>query len=297
MILFQIDARNFEKLQVKRKMSSAFHPQTDGQSERTNQTLEQYLRCYTNYQQDDWSNLLPLAEFAYNNAENTSIQMTPFYANYAFHPKIDFLKISNDETTSPMATWRLNQLKNVSAELAFNLKKAQDSAKIHADKKRIQHYFKIKDKVWLLRRNLKTSRPSEKLDFRRLGPFEIISKINDVAFKLKLPDSMKIHPVFHVSLLEPYTAPLDSKESPSVPDPIIINGELEYEVETILDSRIKHNRLEYLVKWMGYETVDSTWEPVQNLTNCNSAVSLYHSRFPQRPSFKDLPSSSRRARA
>src|SRR4051794_19521962 len=79
----------FEILKVDIKLSSAFHPQTDGQTERVNQVLEQYLRCTINYQQDDWTLYLPLAEFAYNNSIHASTQQTPFYANYGYHPKLD----------------------------------------------------------------------------------------------------------------------------------------------------------------------------------------------------------------
>ena len=75
-----------KQLQIERKMSTAFHPQTDGQTERTNAILEQYLRAYVNYQQDNWTELLTLAEFAYNNSKQEMIKHTPFFANYGYHP-------------------------------------------------------------------------------------------------------------------------------------------------------------------------------------------------------------------
>ena len=116
-------------------------------------------------------------------------------------------------------------------------------------------------------KNVKTHRPSKKLDSKRLGPFKIISKINDVAFKLDLPSTMKIHPVFHVSLLE--KVPLSSILNRSIPIPstIIIDDELEYEVDYIIDSDPSHN----------------TWEPSDHLLNCPDLLSTFHSSFPSKP--------------
>jgi hypothetical protein len=90
-------------------------------------------------------------------------------------------------------------------ELKLQLRQAQDCYKEYADVyRKVQPTFKVGDHVWLLRRNIQTTRPSSKLDFQRLGPFPIVKQINNVSFRLALPSSMKIHPVFHVSLLEPY---------------------------------------------------------------------------------------------
>ena len=111
----------------------------------------------------------------------------------------------------------------------------------------------VGDKVWLLRWNLKTYRPSDKLDYRRLGPFQVIKQINKVAYRLDLPPSIKIHPIFHVSLLELY------KESSifrwlQVPlPPIEMNGEEEFKICEVLDSRIKNGKIGYVVHWQSYK--------------------------------------------
>ena len=81
-----------KRLEIKRKMSTAYHPQTDGQTERVNQVLGGYLRIFVNYDQDDWYHLLPLAEYAYNNSVTTAHDMTPFFANYGYHPQTEWLK-------------------------------------------------------------------------------------------------------------------------------------------------------------------------------------------------------------
>jgi hypothetical protein len=116
--------------------------------------------------------------------------------------------------------------------------------------------------VYLLRRNIKTKRPSDKLDHTKLGPFKIIKKLGPVTFKLEMPEGMRIHPVFHISLLEP--APKNAK-----PGPIEINEETEeprYEVEQIVGSKLMGDRNYYLVHWKGYQHSEDTWEPEKHLT-------------------------------
>ena len=151
--------------------------------------------------------------------------------------------------------------------------------------------FKVGDWVWLNQRNIETTRPSQKLDQKRLGPFEIVAVIGEskAAFELKLPPHWRIHPVFHASLLDPYRAnKIRGREQPSPAPPEIVNGELEYEVETILDSRIRRNKLQYLVSWKGYSPEERTWEPAENLGNAKGAVTAFHLRHPNRLSTTDL---------
>ena len=272
----------FKILGVEIKLSSAYHPQTDGQTERVNQVLEQYLRCTINYHQDNWTDLLPLAEFAYNNTLQGSTQQTPFFANYGHHPRFDQfnLNISQNPAAIDLAT----RLSNIQKQMKEKLLEAQEHQKSNADKSRKQHpLISIGDKVWLLRRNLKTQRPSDKLDYRRLGPFPVVKQINKVAYRLELPASMKIHPVFHVSLLEPYKESTLPGRVQETPPPIEIEGEEEFEVSEILDSRIHRRRLEYLVHWQGYEVSERTWEPASNLDNAPEMIREFHRLYPQKP--------------
>ena len=277
----------FKILQVKIKLSSAYHPQTDGQTERVNQVLEQYLRCSINYHQDNWVDLLPIAEFAYNNTFQESIRQTPFFANYASHPRFDSLNLSLAK--NPAAQDLATRLSEIHKEMKARLVEAQERQKMNADKSRKQHpNISVGDKVWLLRRNLKTRRTSDKLDYRRLGPFLVTKQVNEVAYRLDLPTSMKIHPVFHVSLLEPYKESTIPGRLQAPPPPIEIDGEEEFEVSEILDSRINRRKLEYLVHWQGYEVSERTWEPAANFDNAPEMIEEFHRQYPTKPSAKDV---------
>jgi hypothetical protein len=264
-------------------LSTAFHPQTDGQTERINAILEQYLRIYSNYQQDNWSGLLSTAEFAYNNTISATTGMTPFFANYRFHPRWEF-NVKPDIKAPPPETVLeyVGSIKNLIEYLRLEIQYQQSIQAESANRSRLPApNYKVGDEVWLHKRFINTTRPSNKLDHKRLGRFRIIEKISSHAFKLALPPSMKIHPVFHVSLLEPAaTDPLPGQVNPP-PPPIEVEGELEWEVEEILDSRKRRNKIQYLVKWIGDD--HPTWEPSEFLANAPALISDFHHHYPTKP--------------
>ena len=118
-------------------MSSAYHLQIDGQTERINQVLEQYLRCAINYHQDNWVDLLPLAEFAYNNTIQDSTKRTPFFANYGHHPRFDQFQLSTSK--NPAAEDLATRLLEIQKDMKIKLLEAQERQKRNADKSRKQH--------------------------------------------------------------------------------------------------------------------------------------------------------------
>jgi hypothetical protein len=265
---------------IEHRLSTAYHPRTNGQTERTNQTLEQYLRHYVNYQQDDWAGLLPLAQFAYNNAMHATTKETPFFANYGYNPSII------GETIGKQAEAESSRL------LASGLKQLhlQLARDIEFFNLRMKHYYdqghqegpdlKKGEKVYLLRRNIKTKRPSSKLDHLKLGPFRIEEKTGPVNYRLKLPESMKkMHPTFHISLLEP--APENAPDATNIE--IDETSEEEYEVEEILRDRWHKNQQQLLVKWKGYPTSENTWEPIKNLRGCHQLVRQYYQEAKRTP--------------
>ena len=145
--------------------------------------------------------------------------------------------------------------------------------------------FFLSNKVRLLRRHISTTRPSSKLDVCRLGPFAIIAQVGSSAFHLDLPPSMKIHPVFHVSLLEPYVENNFPGRVVAAPPAIHVDGFPEFEVQSILDSRFRQKKLWYFVDWVGYDISERSWEPADNLLNATSAINTFHSRFPKKPRY------------
>ena len=263
------------RLGIRWKPSTAYHPQTDGQTERLNQTLEQYLRCYVDQEQDNWVSLLPLAQFAYNSAENSTTKMSPFYANYGYNPE-PYRDVIEKAGTSLDADTTARKIKGLQEQLRRDISFYALRMKQYHDKgRRDAPTLKRGDKVYLLRRNIRTKRPSNKLDFKKIGPFKILEKRSTVNYKLELPKGMRIHPVFHISLLEP--APKNAKIQT---DMEVEPDEGEYEVEEILDRRVKGRQEEYLIKWKGYDDSENTWEPRKHLRNCPEKLHQFHQRNP-----------------
>ncbi|KAL0932741.1 reverse transcriptase domain protein [Colletotrichum truncatum] len=209
------------------KMSTAFYPQTDSQTERINQIIETYLRCY----------------FAYNSAVGESTKESPFYLNYGFNPTA--YGQPRQGLTALKAVADINKLKEIQRDLPRDLEFVRERMRKYADKTRVEGLtLKEGDSAYLLRRNIKTKRPSDKLDFKKLRPFEITKKVSNVNFKLALPDTIKYHLVFHISLLE-----LAPKGLRTI-DHIEVDPEQDYEVERILDHIDQHDNTEiqYLIK-------------------------------------------------
>ena len=160
-------------------ISTTYHPQTDGQTKRFNQILEQYLRCTISYQQEDWVDFLAMAEFAYNNSIHASTKVTPFFANYGFHPHFNIF--IPGIFVNPSADARTSQ--DVHRDLSLELRIVGEQYKDQADRHRLAALpFTIGDMVWLLCRHIATTLPYAKLDYKTLGPFRIIEPINLVAF-------------------------------------------------------------------------------------------------------------------
>jgi hypothetical protein len=277
-------------LKIKQKLSTAFHPQTDGQTERINAILEQYLRGYCNYQQDDWLDFLSLAEFSHNNKISSTTGLTPFFANYGYHPRYEFLAADDKPKQKALKSFvdQLDQLeKHIQAEITWANAAYSEQADQHRSAPPV---LNPGDEVWLLSRHIRTQRPSKKLDFKRLGRFKILERVGTHAYKLELPPTMKVHPVFHVSLLEPVaTDPLPGQVQPP-PPPVVVDGDLEWEVEEILDSRRrpkKGGKLQYYVKWYG--EYQPTWEPAANLQHSAKLIRKFHEQYPKKPRPSHLP--------
>ncbi|GAA5958537.1 hypothetical protein JCM8115_002497 [Rhodotorula mucilaginosa] len=265
-------------LRIKNSPSTAFHPQTNGLVERVNQTLEAYLRSYISYRQDDWCDLLPLAEFSFNNSLSASRDTTPFYANLGFHPRHTLSVV--DSTIVPAAESHIDALRREQDELKAQLAFAKDKMREYYDRFRAPtpSSFKVGALVWLLRKNIATTRPSDKLDHRRLGPFKITALVGSSAFRLALPSSMDtVHPVFHASLLEPYHPSHQPIESPA---PELASD--AFAGATILDSRVRYNRVEYFIRLHNRPVSENAWYAYSNLpASIRPLLRRFHSTNPR----------------
>ncbi|MBW0557375.1 hypothetical protein O181_097090 [Austropuccinia psidii MF-1] len=263
-----------QKLNISRALSTAYHP------EMVNQIIEQYLWIYVIYHQDESKTLLHLAEFTYNNSYYSSTKESAFFTVYGRDPQVGSAHITQYTPAGKLST----KIQSVQQDIKRELEVAINRFKRYADKSRASPpVFNPGDMVWLSSKNIKSTRPTKKLSERWLGPFPILKKVSTHAYHLKLPSQWKsIHPVFHISLLEPVKTSTIPNWHSEPPPPIIIEEEEEWEVSQILDSKLKRGKLWCLVDWKGcsQDLERSTWEPTENLKNCPELVKDFHSLYP-----------------
>ncbi|CUA73094.1 Transposon Ty3-G Gag-Pol polyprotein [Rhizoctonia solani] len=237
----------YECLNIKPTFSTAYHPQTDSQTERVQQTAETYIRMFSNHQQDNWVSLLPLAEFSYNNNLQTATGKSPFEICSGYTPR---LSVGHNPGNVPHADDHTEFLRKGHEEVKAALILAQEKMKEFYDRRhREVPEMKVGDYAWLSHRNISTDRPSSKLSHKKLGPYK-----------------------------DPHG------REPECPPPIVTEeGEEEYEVEEILDSKKVGWRVEYYVRWKGYGIGEQTWEPAENVANAQEAVATFHKKYPRKP--------------
>lgn len=243
------------------KRSTAYHPQTDGQTEIVNKFLETYLRCFVGNKPKSWAKWLHWAEFSYNTSPHMTTKYTPFKILYGRDPPV-VNRVSRGQTPVDSVDEILQERDIILDELRVQLLRAQQKMKSNADKKRREEQFEVGQRVYVklqpYRQRSLAQRPYEKLEAKYYGPFEILQRIGQVAYRLQLPDSSKIHPVFHISQLKLANGPRPS--SPTIPSQLTSDLELVVEPETVLDVRQLQQRVEVLLKWKGLPLFEATWE-------------------------------------
>ncbi|WVZ26157.1 hypothetical protein V8G54_004701 [Vigna mungo] len=250
-------------------MSMAYHPQSDGQSEALNKCIEMYLRCFTFDNPKTWTRLLPWAEFWYNSAFHNSLQTTPFKVVYGRDPPA-ILKYTRDPKDPPSVQELLEERDRVLAQLKRQLLKAQEKMKKYADNKRMHKELKVGDSVLVklqpYRQNSIALRKNQKLGLKYFGPFPIINRIGSVAYKLLLPATAKIHPIFHISQLKECKGPHDTVYVPlpltTLPEGPLLMPHAILQKRDILrrSSRIS----QVLVHWAGLSETEATWEDLKD---------------------------------
>src|ERR1700723_1926354 len=243
---------------------------------------------YCNYQQDNWKKLLPLAEFAFNNAPSATTGISLFFTNKEYHPNITVHP--ELEVTSAKAKEFAVNLNDLHQELQTQISEAQKCYQGPADTRRLAAPdFKIGDFAFVKATFLCTTRPSKKLSEKNFGPFEIIAQVRRLSFTLWLPEQLRaVHPVFHVSQLEPATRNTIPNRVQPPPPPIEVNDDIEFEISEILDSKIDKKRkcqLLYLVRWSGYKGMDqeTDWLSALELTHAKELVQDFHTAYPHKP--------------
>ncbi|QRW26206.1 Retrotransposable element Tf2 protein [Rhizoctonia solani] len=259
----------YKRLGIDPHFSSAYHPQSNGQTEQVNPSIEHFLRAYSGVNQQDWTKWLPMAEFAYNNAVHSSTGKTPFKALYGWEPT---LTPSNVPTDVPEADDLAQTMEAQWKEVESALRQSKQRMIAGEDRNPVE--FEVGEEAWLDSKNVNLKTLSPKLTKRRLGPFKVIEKISNRAYRLELPPTMRIHNVFYVGLLSKVKR--DKKRAfKNRPPPVTIDGEEEYEVEGITDAKERNREWFFRVKWKGYGSEENTWEPRENLKNAGKILEKY----------------------
>ena len=236
-------------LGIQTKLSIAYHPQTDGQTERINQKLEQYLRVFIDHRQEQWPDWLGTVEFAYNNKIHTATKILPFKANYGQDPRIRFegRRKGKYEVVGKF----VERIKKIQEKAKAVLGKAQEEMKKFANRRqKEEEEYRVGDLVLLSTKDLKwqmKERRSEKLIEYFVGPYKVKGIISSNTIELELPKSIRIYPVVNVSRVQLYKPQVKGQKK-TPPKPVIIEGEEEFEVEKIINKRTVRGKEKFLVR-------------------------------------------------
>lgn len=269
-------------------MSAAYHPESDGQTENANKTLEIMLRSVIDFAQDDWDEHLPAAELAFNNSKNETTGLTPFYLVYGREARMPIdiaLAPLTKAADNPAAAEATARWRAALQQASDNTTRQQRRQKTYADRTRREVRFAVGDRVLLSTQHLKLigeRKRARKLTERYIGPYRVKRVVNANAYELELPASLKIHPVINISHLKEYRdgaqAFPDRPVSLTRPEPEALddNGAPAWVVDRLLDHRkVKRGARQvdqYLVEWNGYPISEATWEPIENLTGSMELV-------------------------
>jgi len=256
----------------------------DGQTERVNQELDQFLHLFVNEWQDDWYDLLPITEFQHNNHVHSATQQPPFLLDMERIPCMGF-KLRQDPSSLETVNEFTKRMESATKKAKSTICKAQEDIMRYYNRRRsLVPIFKPGDRVYLDASDIRMTCPSPKLSHCRLRPFEIERQVGPLAYRLKLPHGLRqLHPVFNmVKLSTALDDPIPGREPRAPPPPIVIDRELEWEVEEVLDSRWHQRRFQFLIKWKGFSREHNSWEVASDV-KVPDLVAEYYRRHPTAP--------------
>jgi transposase InsO family protein len=264
-------------------MSTAYHPQTDGQSERTIQVLKDVLRAFVGPHQSDWDTWLPLAQFAVNNSFHESIANTPFFVNYGMHPRTPMTV--NLPTEAPEATDFVNHIQSCVQRASEAMERAQERMARYANKSRRDARFTVGDLVLLKSDHIRfKAKGARKLFHKYVGPFRVEAVFGEGgnSVRLALPKHggwERLNPTFNVAQLKQYRARPGGTPDFCPPALETEQGQPVYEVEAIvghrLSSGVKPVVSHYLVRWRGWPPEHDTYEPIDAVVGCRKLIDEY----------------------
>jgi hypothetical protein len=258
-------------------MSTANHPQTDGQTKRVNQCLEIFLRCFVHATPKKWSQWLALAEYWYNTTVHSSTGFAPFKVLYGYQPRLWGIEAADDHPVSDVNTW-LQERRLMNELVKQNLNRANQIMKHQADKNRVDCSFDVGDSVFLklqpYAQSSVSQRANHKLSFRYFGPYLILDRVGQVAYRLQLPEHARVHPVFHISQLR-RAIPPHGQVSTILPDDANLFAVPVEVLATRWCPRGNQTVEQGLVHWSGTLAAEDTWEDLQDLRQ----------RFPRSPAW------------
>jgi len=267
-------------LEIQTKLLMAYHPQTDGQMERINQELEQYLRVFIDHRQEQWLDWLGTAEFAYNNKVHTVTKTSLFKANYSQDPKMGFE--GRRKGKYEVVEKFVERMRKIQEKAKAALGKVQEKIKKFVNRKRREkEEYRVGDLVLLSIKDLKwqmKGRRLEKLTEHFVGPYKVKGIVLSNTIEVELPKSIKIHPVVNISRVQLYKPQVEGQKK-ILPKLVIIEGEEEFEVEKILNKRTIRGKEKFLVRWKGYIVEEDTWESRENLKNAKKLVEEFEREY------------------